>query len=597
MITWFTILVLALVTFLTVYLIYHYPTKQTPIHVKLFVGIGWFTSFIIVTLIPFDVSLALGAEGDEHFLYMCWKVIYWTVFCLCWFFMPILMNYHQAGEFTVLSKLQKALFVYIRYHVILAAVGGALLLYAYIAHGLTLTDITAFLIIISNCWGLILIITLLGYGLVAIPRSWWNYGNLEHALDYVAMKAFFMDEALIEAKYQLDQHVGMIMSLDKQIVKETKLREWYEIMLSICPEESLQHNRAISGYRVDSKEVVNEKKLIKINLDLKKLISNYIRTKCRWEELLKEAFHIQDIVNNKKNPEKKIESAFWSKRAGKLGRSIEVSEWLWFCWINPILARVIALLLYFASIWIIVGESTLFIDTPVAAFPILFEHEYGDEATQILCFFILLYIIVSTYLALFKLKLGGKFGLYAPRLTDPPNLLWCATFMARLVAPLSYNFLLLIKVTDTQFNKVMKNINLIPIFGSGFAMYVPLLLLVFCLMNFFNIHTKIMASLGMSQFSFGDKYDKEKLKEGQALIKKFRAEKERKGVSPSFASNAGYFQRIATGGLEEQKASFVSVRSERRGSARAAPQYEETKKLIPDASETLKKPKRDIYDF
>lgn len=197
--------------------------------------------------------------------------------------------------------------------------------------------------------------------------------------------------------------------------------------------------------------------------------------------------------------------------------------------------------------------------------------------------------------------------------------------MAKLVAPLSYNFLLLIKCTDTQFNQVMKSINLTPIFGKGFATYVPLLLVVFVFMNFFNIHTKLMSGLGMSQFSFGDHFDAEKLLEGKTLIAKFRAEKERNtGYNPTngYSGKGGYFAKVASQfGSEEVKSSFASqARSEMKKSIRSTSQYEDSKKKIPEASEPLRrgsvfvpslneqsqqssrrgsiaKPKRDIYDF
>lgn len=124
-----------------------------------------------------------------------------------------------------------------------------------------------------------MIITLLGYGLVAVPRNWWNYGNLEDTLDYLAMKAFVLDESLVEAKYQLDQLVGKVLSLSNQIAKDIPLRECYEIMVGICPEASVQHNKATSGYRTDSRDVINEKMLINLHLMLKNEISDYNRSK------------------------------------------------------------------------------------------------------------------------------------------------------------------------------------------------------------------------------------------------------------------------------------------------------------------------------
>jgi hypothetical protein len=61
----------------------------------------------------------------------------------------------------------------------------------------------------------------------------------------------------------------------------------------------------------------------------------------------------------------------------------------------------------------------------------------------------IVFLAGSAYYALFSLKLNGFYGLYGHNNTDPSNLAWSAYFLARMSAPLSYNFLLLIKVEGT----------------------------------------------------------------------------------------------------------------------------------------------------
>jgi hypothetical protein len=40
---------------------------------------------------------------------MVWKINYWVVFFLNWFALPILMQYLEAGDFTMTEKLMRAL--------------------------------------------------------------------------------------------------------------------------------------------------------------------------------------------------------------------------------------------------------------------------------------------------------------------------------------------------------------------------------------------------------------------------------------------------------------------------------------------------------
>lgn len=122
---------------------------------------------------------------------------------------------------------------------------------------------------------------------------------------------------------------------------------------------------------------------------------------------------------------------------------------------------------------------------------------------------------MTTHFALFNLRLSGLYGLYPNNQTDPSNLVWSAQFMARITAPLCYNFLMFIKVTNTQFYVVMGIIDMVPILGTQFTMFFPLMLIIFCLLNIFKVYSKFMASLGMSQFGFADKYRDDKIIEGR----------------------------------------------------------------------------------
>lgn len=175
----------------------------------------------------------------------------------------------------------------------------------------------------------------------------------------------------------------------------------------------------------------------------------------------------------------------------------------------------------------VLGESTLFIDATVSLFPFIFQYRYGEVETQLICLVPLLYIVFSTYIPLFQLKLKGGYGLYKNNHTDPANLIWSACFMARLIPALSFNFILLLKVKDTQFSKVMKVIDLVPYIGIGFAEFFPLLLIVFCLLNAFDIHTRLMFAIGLGQFTFSEVLETQRIVEGQTLIAQARLEREK----------------------------------------------------------------------
>lgn len=236
--------------------------------------------------------------------------------------------------------------------------------------------------------------------------------------------------------------------------------------------------------------------------------------------MLEQAFRLQDIINNKDNSEKHIRSFFWPTKTGRAARFREVTEWWWYSKCFPIVSKILAVIFALFSILIILGESTLFIDTSVGLFPIFFKDDHGDVVTQLLCFIPMTYIFCTAYIGLFTLKIPGSYGLYNKNHTDPANLVWSSFFTSRLVQPLIYNFLLFIKVSGTEFQKVMGVINLVPIFGNEFSKFFPMLIVVFAILNAFDFYTWLMVKLGVPQLSFADNFDSGRLEEGVILVRK-----------------------------------------------------------------------------
>jgi hypothetical protein len=197
-------------------------------------------------------------------------------------------------------------------------------------------------------------------------------------------------------------------------------------------------------------------------------------------------------------------------------------EWYWHIKLFPIISKILSVFFAVLSIFLLIGECTLFLNTNAGVFPLFFEKEHGSVGTQILCFFPMAYIFCTTYIGLFTLRLPGSYGLYNKNHTDPANLVWSAFFSTRLVQPLIYNFLKYIRVTGTQFQKVMGVMDLVPL-GNEFSTYFPMLIIVFAVLNALDFYTWIMTKLGMPSLSFSDRFDNARLEEGKELIKKGNA--------------------------------------------------------------------------
>lgn len=59
-----------------------------------------------------------------------------------------------------------------------------------------------------------------------------------------------------------------------------------------------------------------------------------------------------------------------------------------------------------------------------------------------------------------------------------------------------------------------------PIFGDSVTYFFPALLLIFIVLNYFDIFSKLLQCLGLEQFQFNRTFDDEKIHDGRLLLKK-----------------------------------------------------------------------------
>ena len=155
---------------------------------------------------------------------MLWKVVYWTVFALCWAGLPLTQYYEMAGDFSFLKRCRSALMRHLRTFVMMIVVFVIFAIYLAATGNLSKKTLPVFLVVISNVWGLFLIMVLLGYGLMVIPRQLWNKGNLEGYLRYYQFMATELEESKVEARYTLEQTTKLICAAEKTVTISDPLR-------------------------------------------------------------------------------------------------------------------------------------------------------------------------------------------------------------------------------------------------------------------------------------------------------------------------------------------------------------------------------------
>ena len=133
---------------------------------------------------------------DRDVLPHLWKVVYWSSQLLTWLILPLMQSYSQAGEFTRWGKLRSALWdnaIFYSSYILIALI---LLVYVATQPSLHLTwDRTkAIAAAASNTWGLFVLVLLLGYGLVEVPRNLWNRSQRGYQLHHTYFKVCTVPE-------------------------------------------------------------------------------------------------------------------------------------------------------------------------------------------------------------------------------------------------------------------------------------------------------------------------------------------------------------------------------------------------------------------
>lgn len=405
------------------------------------------------------------------------------------------------------------------------------------------------LLTIANTYGLLLVSLLLGYGLVALPRSIWQKAIPEHELRKVQIMAVSADEALYEAVWELQDCEYAIDSMVSRIV-DLDDNDRMDIYYKFCVNDLLQrkHETAqlkpelhmrrtpIEQRRSDS-EYLNEEdaytrsndnddrgrkpsmdELIELNRRLKHAQESLYNTDKRWESIVERSQYFHKISHE------------WRGRL------------MWVKYFRMILFRFIAIVAMLLSCVILWSEATLSLPYNLSPFAILQETlsnkdgnstGYDDFLFQIAALIPLLYMSMCVSSSIFKLTMFGPFALRGYRQSHGVALVLNSQFLARLIFPLGYNYLLMLKYDTSAcaFSTFLGQMNVVPLFGTTFSIYAPLLIIALCFFTLFNIYPKLMNLLRIEHedaILIGDEETiNTKVNEGILLLRRRACDSER----------------------------------------------------------------------
>ncbi|KAM4808748.1 G-protein coupled receptor-associated protein LMBRD2 isoform 2-T2 [Rhinophrynus dorsalis] len=495
-----------------------------------------------------------------------WRVVYWTSQFLTWIMLPFMQSYARSGGFSITGKIKTALIENAIYYGTYLLIFGALLIYVAVNPKLHLEwyQLQTIGIAAANTWGLFLLVLLMGYGLVEIPRSHWNGAKK----GYLLMKTYFKAAKLMTEKADAEENLEDVMEEVRKVNDCIKynhpLRKCVDTILKKCPTEYQEKmGRNMDDYEDFEEKNISypsEKTLVKLHKQVIYSVQRHRRTQVQWGILLEQAFHLEDVAKNETSAARQFIHTFPpQEQESWVTRYLYTPtvEWYWECLLRPWCSRILAVILALFSAVVVWSECTFFSVRPVLSIFALFidhaETTYNYIYIEVACFLTVFFLSICVYSTVFRIRVFNYYYLASHHQTDAYSLLFSGMLFCRLTPPLCLNFLGLThmdvsfssqKSEPTAYTSIMGSLRVLPLIADVFYIYYPMLVVILCIATYFSLGTRCLNLLGFQQFMGDNDMTSDLTDEGKELIR--REKKKRQRLEDGETRRREWKERYAT---------------------------------------------------
>jgi hypothetical protein len=475
----------------------------------------------------------------------------------------------MAGDFTVLKKLKSAFIENLIFYGIFAITFLIFLIYVAIHHTLSMEYLKVICITASNTWGLLLLVVLLGYGLVEIPKSVYESSRHNRRLNYFYFKVAKLSAEKCEADEKLDDALEQIQhTFDAIVATHQHLRPFIDVILEKCPEEwrkklLAKYNNTQEISRGNRVVAYNEKDMVRLHANILKASQGHHRTHVQWNHLIDRVIAWEDVSRNSLNPSHQYKPSFPKvsdsedipvfHQITKVIYTPEV-EWYWKCRIRSPFFKFLGVVLAIFSFMVVWSELTFSIEKPtLSVFALLLDVCKKTESyfvTEVFSIASLSYLCVCAYYTVFKIRVFNYYYLASHHQTDEYSLIFCGMLLCRLTPPLCLNFLSILHLDshvtqlrdgmETSFTGIMGHMDVIPWISDGFNIYLPIVMCLLCLATFLEIGTRFLHFMGIEQFIIDDEMTADLIKDGMELVKREKNKRAKQTDMTRSRSNPSY---------------------------------------------------------
>ncbi|KAL4706892.1 hypothetical protein ACJJTC_012351 [Scirpophaga incertulas] len=489
-----------------------------------------------------------------------WRVVYWTSQCLTWLIMPMMQSYSKAGDFTIKGKLKSALIDNAIYYGSYLFICGILLIYLAFQPNVYLDGpkIKAIASSASNTWGLFLLILLLGYALVEVPRNLWNNSKKNYSLTYSYFKIAKLSTDKCEAEETVDEILDSLLAATTSVSSEHPLYRHVETIIQKLP---IQLRDRLSSRAPPYRPAPPSLKSL-VNLHKKTIKALHVlqRTETQWGMMIERILHLEDVATNMRSPDKRFQHSFSTARP-RLQRILypPVVEWWWECFLRPYFLKTMAVITGAMSLMIIWSEMTFFSTHPVLS---IFAHivsatknTYNYPAILWISTIIIGYVFYCAYSTVLKIRFLNLYYLAPHHQTNEYSLIFSGMMACRLTPAMCLNFLSLVHmdarmhskeegvVVETAYTHIMGHMEVLGIIAGGFNIYFPMLVVVLCAATYWALGSRALSLCGFQQFVGDDELTGDLVDEGREIAK--REKRKRQRAEESVSRRREYSSRFA----------------------------------------------------
>ncbi|KAK5909845.1 hypothetical protein CesoFtcFv8_003738 [Champsocephalus esox] len=582
--------VVVVVFFLALYLLQCYgDLRRQQRMVLLGTLLSWYLCFLIVFILPLDVSTTIYKQCildngnrpspvtqarqsnqtknkssvnptvstpkvcEEPWSYIpdgilpvFWRVVYWTSQFLTWLLLPFMQSYARSGAFSRVGRIKTALIENAIYYGTYLLIFISLLIYvaAHPQWQLSWRQLQTIGITAANTWGLFLLVLLLGYGLVEIPRSYW----LLSSYDYLLAKTYFKAAKVATEKASAEENLADVMEevtgVHEAIRFNHGLRKCVDTIIGKCPaeyQEELVRNAESS--RGEQNVLPTKGGLFKLHKKVISAVQRQGQTLVKWSILLEQAFHLEDVAKSQSSPLRHFTHSFPSEQNhGWVRRFIYTPtvEWYWECVCRQGFYRLLAVLLCLLSAAVVWSECTFFSTHPVlslfAVFVQMAEKHHNYICIEMVCFVSILFLCFCVYSTVFRIRVFNYYYLVPHHQTDAYSLQFSGMLFCRLTPPLCLNFLGLIHMDSaishqdriqTSYTSIMGSMSVLYFISDGFYIYYPMLVLLLCFATYYSLGSRCLNLLGFHQYITDDNLTSDLVDEGREHIRRERRKRQK----------------------------------------------------------------------